>query len=682
MGDVGHSTEGAVGDSLTTKADVEASAIGDSPLSGEKTASPSVVQRDVSGVFARSALGVAADDNDGTRQRALGASPAIPAVVVVRWGGSAEVRVLRPGDHIVIDTGGAAERLLSDRIGSALQSGSNPGEPSMVRRKLSGASNEADAFASSVQDRSAQPESASKVFRASQRSGHDKRASSPSSGVRVECEAGARIRVWWIAPGNQLRGAQEVVGDPLAAETSAGLGLGRGNGDVALMKPDGLLLEPGEELQLGSLALAAVPWAPEESGRLRVLSHDAFVARVREELARRGRPLHGGTLALVQLRQVRREQETLRDLLKLRPGDVVGAFAASVLEFYLPETTESEAGAIIDRVFERNRVIKTSCAAHPARGNDLDSLLAAALAGLRGDEGRRFGGHFIATDMRMSRLVEKAEELAKSSLPVLIEGEPGAGKRSLAHAVHAKVFGQGAEWVEVQGLAGLVEFERALRGDIEPSLVLIDPHLLPPLEQSMIARRLSLSAAPKWVACLLSESLGELVSRKRIDGELASLIASFTCLSIPALRQRPMDLIPIAMSSLERLAPGSSHRLSVSAMAHLATHDWPGNVRELQVVLDRALRLAGQGSIHIEHLPIGEVSSEASAPVVRGQARLKQHVDSLERHAIEQAMADANFNQTHAARRLGISRRALIYKLEKYGLKAHSGSIRPGRAAG
>ncbi len=713
MGDVGHSTEGAEGDSLAATSDsIESGSIetdagffanagsfaGNGPVQGtgrqpatrdpvkaNTEATPHSVPRDVSGVYVRSAHRHAAGGQLAESEVASDDVPVIPAVVVVRWGGSAEVRVLSPGDSLAIDTGGSVDRALAERLHCSRQDSGSPSEAA-ARREANAGDASADAW---LDEPGASGESAATRARAPHASSRmvplsDAQGRSPMSfgGVHVECNVGPCVRVRWLALEGQGVGRGESgEGSRAAAEVFRGLGVGSGDGDGSLSDPDGLLLEPGEEVQLGDLALAAVPWAPEESGRVRVLSHDAFVGRVREEMARRGRALKGGTLALVQLRQVRREQETLRDLLKLRPGDLVGAFAASVLEFYLPETTEAEALSVVERVFEKGRVLKLSCAAHPSRGTDLDSLLAAALAGLRGDDGLRFGDHFIATDTRMSRLVEKAEGLAKSSLAVVIEGESGAGKRSLVRAVHSKVFGQDAPWIEAQGLAGLIDFERALRGDIEPTLVLVDPHLLPEPEQVMIARRLSLSAAPKWVACLINGRLDELVGRKRIDGELASLLASFGRVAIPALRERPMDLIPLAMSSLERLAPGSSHRLSVSAMAHLATHDWPGNVRELQVVLDRALRLAGQGSIHIEHLPIGEATGEASVSTARGQARLKQHVDSLERHAIEQAMADANFNQTHAARRLGISRRALIYKLEKYGLKAPAGSLRPGRAA-
>jgi transcriptional regulator with GAF, ATPase, and Fis domain len=84
--------------------------------------------------------------------------------------------------------------------------------------------------------------------------------------------------------------------------------------------------------------------------------------------------------------------------------------------------------------------------------------------------------------------------------------------------------------------------------------------------------------------------------------------------------------------------------------------------------MERAVRLSSPSEILAEHLP-SEVLS-----ISPGEGRLREHVDSVERDAIIKALADSNHNQTHAARRLGLSRRALIYKMEKYGLKAPPGA--------
>lgn len=84
--------------------------------------------------------------------------------------------------------------------------------------------------------------------------------------------------------------------------------------------------------------------------------------------------------------------------------------------------------------------------------------------------------------------------------------------------------------------------------------------------------------------------------------------------------------------------------------------------------MERAVLLARGGEILGEHLPADPLSED--------HGRLREHVGGVERDTIIRALADANYNQTHAARRLGISRRALIYKMEKYGLKPPPGYAR------
>ena len=116
--------------------------------------------------------------------------------------------------------------------------------------------------------------------------------------------------------------------------------------------------------------------------------------------------------------------------------------------------------------------------------------------------------------------------------------------------------------------------------------------------------------------------------------------------------------------------PAPWHEACEAALARLRSYPWPGNVLELRNAVERAARLAAGGEVLSEHLPSADLQAG------RGRGRLRQRVDSIERDAIMKALADNNHNQTHAARRLGISRRALIYKMEKYGLKPPPGKGR------
>ena len=111
-----------------------------------------------------------------------------------------------------------------------------------------------------------------------------------------------------------------------------------------------------------------------------------------------------------------------------------------------------------------------------------------------------------------------------------------------------------------------------------------------------------------------------------------------------------------------------------STIAALARHPWPGNVRELKNAMEHAVVLADGGRIGAEHLPESVRRREAPVPVggpaaVPAAGTVKDKLADLERRSIEEALAAENGNQTRAARRLGMSRRALIYKIEKYGLR-------------
>jgi DNA-binding NtrC family response regulator len=100
-------------------------------------------------------------------------------------------------------------------------------------------------------------------------------------------------------------------------------------------------------------------------------------------------------------------------------------------------------------------------------------------------------------------------------------------------------------------------------------------------------------------------------------------------------------------------------RFSESVAASLERYSWPGNVRELRNAMERAVLLSGSEMILPEHLPgrLREAAAETAAPV--GQ------LEEVERQAILQALRQHRFNRTETAKALGISRRALLYKLQR-----------------
>jgi DNA-binding NtrC family response regulator len=175
------------------------------------------------------------------------------------------------------------------------------------------------------------------------------------------------------------------------------------------------------------------------------------------------------------------------------------------------------------------------------------------------------------------------------------------------------------------------------------------------------------------------------------------------CLTIPPLRERKEEIVPLARQFVADSSAALGlpvPKFSERALAWLAQHSWPGNIRELRSVVERAVLLSRGGAIEVEHLqvdpefsggalrgvgsaPVHAVPtppgrSEVSRPSASSQPfpggsqlepeKLRDEVGRLERERIVEAIARCGGNQTKAAELLGISRRALLHRLDAYGL--------------
>ena len=105
-------------------------------------------------------------------------------------------------------------------------------------------------------------------------------------------------------------------------------------------------------------------------------------------------------------------------------------------------------------------------------------------------------------------------------------------------------------------------------------------------------------------------------------------------------------------------------RLSSSVADCLARYSWPGNVRELRNAMERAALLSLGELIMPEHLPAKLRLAAETAPAA--EAVDAEQLGEIERQAIVQALRKHSFNRTETAKALGISRRALIYKLQRF----------------
>jgi DNA-binding NtrC family response regulator len=141
---------------------------------------------------------------------------------------------------------------------------------------------------------------------------------------------------------------------------------------------------------------------------------------------------------------------------------------------------------------------------------------------------------------------------------------------------------------------------------------------------------------------------------------------SVLTIRMPALRERPADILPLAEYLLARMATVHGRpdaTLNEPARKALAAHDWPGNVRELKNAIERALVFANKPTLGPEDFPENIRTASASA------AEQLFSLDKIEQEAITATLEATRYKITRAAEILGISRKTLLDKRKKYGLR-------------
>ena len=338
--------------------------------------------------------------------------------------------------------------------------------------------------------------------------------------------------------------------------------------------------------------------------------------------------------------------------------------------------------------------------------NDLRKLVTAALK-LRGAAAPRSPAMdaLVGASPAIERVRAIVAKVARSQAPVHISGESGTGKELVARMIHESGPRREGPFVPINcgaiptelmeseffghkkgSFTGAVADKVGLVQAAEGGTLFLDEvadlprhmqvKLLRVIQEKMIRPVGQAAEIPVDVRILSAthKQLTELVAEGSFREDLFYRI-NVIGLQVPPLRERGDDTLLLAYHILERLAATQrtpTPHLTQDAQAALLAYRFPGNVRELENILERALTLCADEQIDVEDLRLRADAAEGDpieVPREDGAAPLGQQLEEIERDAIIKALEQVRYNKTAAAKRLGITFRALRYRIKKLGIE-------------
>jgi DNA-binding NtrC family response regulator len=331
---------------------------------------------------------------------------------------------------------------------------------------------------------------------------------------------------------------------------------------------------------------------------------------------------------------------------------------------------------------------------------DLDELLASVRQAtglsrrvpLKFDAGKQLPSNIVAASPLMQALFRDVSLIAASESRVLITGESGVGKEVVADVIHTWSARAAGNLVKVNCAAipeTLLESELfghekgAFTGAVAQRIgrfqmadggtIFLDE--IADMAQQLQAKLLRVAQDGRFqrigsnseihvnarILAATNRNLEEEVKAGRFREDLFYRL-NVVELTVPPLRERREDILPLANQLLAGFTQGRA-RLSSSAAASLEAYSWPGNVRELANAMERAALLCRGDLIVPEHLP-PRIQSGARPGAALESADAGK-LEEVEAQAVLQALRKNDFNRTATAKALGISRRAMIYKLQR-----------------
>ena len=346
--------------------------------------------------------------------------------------------------------------------------------------------------------------------------------------------------------------------------------------------------------------------------------------------------------------------------------------------------------------------------AKPVSLNQLRTLVRSALKLPQPGQGRRVNDspetppnypRLIGESELMQATRQMIDRLARTQAPIHVTGESGSGKELAARLIHLKGSRHEGSFIAVNCGAipeNLMESEffgykkgaftgaaadrdgffQAANGgtlfldEVADLPLPMQVKLLRAIQEKKVRKVGSTSEEQVDVRIISAthRSLGDEVKSGAFRQDLYYRLNVIE-LRMPSLREMREDIPFLAAAILKRQAGDRTPpELTPAALQELQTYDFPGNVRELENVLERALALTTGTEIDGKDLQLVPSAADKDAPPDVSRLPLQERLDFVEKKAILDALAQTHYNRTAAAKLLGITFRALRYRMERLGI--------------
>ena len=327
---------------------------------------------------------------------------------------------------------------------------------------------------------------------------------------------------------------------------------------------------------------------------------------------------------------------------------------------------------------------------------------------LRAEVGRHQDmGNIIGQNETMRQIYDLVCRVADTNATVLVSGESGTGKELIARAIHQQSQRQSKPFVAMNCAAiseSLVESELfghergAFTGAVEKHLgkfelahtgvLFLDE--VGSLRLDMQAKLLRVLQEREFervggsktvrvdvrIVAAANEDLKQLVADKAFREDLFYRL-NVVPVHVPPLRERKDDIPLLAEHFLAKYNKAFNRKvrgISPAALSSLNHYHWPGNVRELENVIERLVAISNHEVIGLDDLPLDLVSvrDNAADEIFTSGAGLREAKAEFERHYILKALEKSRWNQTEAAKRLGVHRNTLLGKMESLHIRPNA----------